>query len=106
MQHKKKVEEEKRVAREEAKVVSDRAKAKKAAEIAIEKATQNTKKSQPTAQSGKNKASRASHLKRKRARGGGAGGGVESAASSPSPMVASPKVSSRSRTINIPSKLR
>jgi membrane protein involved in colicin uptake len=106
MQHKKKVAEEKRVAREEAKVVSDWAKAKKAAEIAIIKATQNTKKPQPTAQSGKNKASRASHLKRKRARGGGAGGGVESAASSPSPMVASPKVSSCSCTINIPSKFR
>jgi hypothetical protein len=42
-----KVAEEKRVAREEAKVVSDWAKAKKAAEIAIKKATENTKKSQP-----------------------------------------------------------
>jgi hypothetical protein len=105
-QHKKKVAEEKRVAREEAKVVNDRAKAKKAAEIAIKKATENTKKSQPTAQSGKRKASRASPLKRKRARGDGAGGGVEPAASSPSPVVASPKVSSRGRNINIPSKFR
>jgi hypothetical protein len=94
------------VAREEAKVVSDWAKAKKAAEIAIKKATENTKKSQLTAQSGKRKASRASHLKRKRARGGGGGAGVEPAASSPSPMVASPKVNSRGRTINIPSKFR
>jgi hypothetical protein len=102
--YKKKIAEEKRVAREEAKVVSDRAKAEKAAEIAAKKATQNTKISQPTAQSGKRKASRASHPKGKRARGGG--GSVEPAASSPSPMAAPPKVNSRGRTIIVPSKYR
>jgi hypothetical protein len=102
--YKKKIAEEKRVAREEAKVVSDRAKAEKAAEIAAKKATQNTKKSQPTAQSGKRKALQASYPKGKRARG--SGGGVEPAASSPSLIAAPPKVNSRGRTINVPSKYR
>jgi hypothetical protein len=65
--YKKKIAEEKRVAREDAKVVSNRAKAEKAAKSAAKKATQNTKKSQLTAQSGKRKASRASYPKGKRA---------------------------------------
>jgi hypothetical protein len=102
--YKKNIAEEKPVAREEAKVVSDRAKAEKAAEIAAKKATQNTKKSQPTAKSSKRKALQASHTKSKRARGGG--GGVEPAASLPSPMAAPSKVNSHGRTINIPSKYR
>jgi hypothetical protein len=102
--YKKKIAEEKRVAREETKVVSDWAKAEKAAEIAAKKATQNTKKSQPTAQSSKRKVLQASHPKSKRARCGG--GGVEPAASLPSPMAAPPKVNSRGCTIKIPSKYR
>jgi hypothetical protein len=102
--YKKKTAEEKRVAREEAKVMSDWAKAEKAAEIAAKKATQNTKKSQPTAQSSKRKALQASHPKSKRARGGGSG--VEPAASLPSPMAALLKVNSHGHTINVSSKYR
>jgi hypothetical protein len=61
----KKIAEEKRVAREKAKVVKDREKAEKAAAIAAKKAAQNTKKSQLTAQLGKRKALRTSSLKDK-----------------------------------------
>jgi hypothetical protein len=58
-----KIAKEKRVAREEAKVVRDQEKAEKAAAIAAKKAAQNPKNSQPTAQSGKRKASQASSSK-------------------------------------------
>jgi membrane protein involved in colicin uptake len=100
----KKIAEEKRVAREEAKVVKDREKAEKAAAIAAKKAAQNTKKSQPTAQPGKRKASRTSSSKdkpQKRVRVAAA-----RAASPEAAPAAPPKLNRRGRAINVPAKYR
>jgi hypothetical protein len=100
----KKIAEEKRVAREEAKVVRDREKAEKAAAAAAKKAAQNTKKSLLTAQSGNRKALRASSPKPKRQRR--AGGAAAFAASPEAAPAAPPKLNSRGRPINVPAKYR
>jgi hypothetical protein len=100
----KKIAEEKRVAREELKVVRDREKAEKVAIAAAKKAALNTKKTQTTAQSGKRKASRASSSKDKRQK---RTGGVAARAASPEAAPAAPqKVNRRGRAINVPSKYR
>jgi hypothetical protein len=100
----KKIAEEKRVAREELKVVRDREKAEKVAIAAAKKAALNTKKTQTTAQSGKRKASQASSSKDKRQKRTGS---VAARAVSPEAAPAAPqKVNRRGRTINVPSKYR
>jgi hypothetical protein len=100
----KKTAEEKRVAREEAKVVRQKEQAEKAAQIAAKKAANNTKKSLPTAQTGKRKALRASLPKNKRQKQ--SGGVAARAASLEAALAAPPKVNSCGRAIIVPSKYR
>jgi hypothetical protein len=85
-----------------AKVDCKRFKAGKAAQAETKKAAQNTKKTLQTAQSGKREASRASSPKGKRQK---QSGGVAACLSSPEAApAAEPKVNSRGRAINLPSK--
>jgi rubrerythrin len=100
----KKIAEEKRVAREEAKVVRDQEKAKKAAATVAKKAAQNIRKTLPTAQSGKHKASQACQPKAKHARR--SGGGAAADGSTPPVVAAPPKLNSHGRAINVPAKYR
>jgi regulator of replication initiation timing len=101
---KKKLAEEK--AEKAAKLKADRAqmKAEKEADRDSKQRAKNTTAALKTAQTGKRKALRASHPNAKRQRLGG--GAAESVASSPAPVAAPPKVNSRGRTINVPSKYR
>jgi hypothetical protein len=83
-----KIAEEKRVAQERAKVVSNREKAEKAAVAAAKKADLNTRKSLPTAQTGKRKASRAFSSKDKRPKRTGGGAAVAEVVPAPPPRLA------------------
>jgi hypothetical protein len=77
-------------------------KAEKAAQAEAKKAAQNTKKTLQTAQSGKHKASQASSPKGKRQKQ--SGGVAARLLFSEAAPAALPKVNSRGRAINLPSK--
>jgi hypothetical protein len=94
--------EERRVARERAKVVRDRMKAEQAAARAARIEAQNTKRASKTAQTGKRKASRAPSAKREPKRR--AGGAVAVRASPEAASAAAPKLNSRGRAIRLPRK--
>jgi hypothetical protein len=84
------------------KINCKRLKAERAAQAEAKKGAQNTKKTLQTAQSGKRKASPASSPKGKRQK---QSGGVAACLSSPEvALAAPPKVNSRGRAINLPSK--
>ncbi|KAF2822317.1 hypothetical protein CC86DRAFT_448156 [Ophiobolus disseminans] len=102
--YKDQIAEEKRVAREEAKVVQEEVKAKKAADRTAKIKAQNTKKATQTSQLGKRRASKASPSNNKRQKCSGVCGGV--ALSSEAALAAPPKVNSCGRTIKVPTKYR
>jgi hypothetical protein len=101
---KKKLDKEKAEKAAKLKVKRERLKAEKEAERERKQQAKNTTAALKTAQSSKRKASRASYPKAKRARG--SSGATEPVASSPAPVAAPPKVNSRGRAINAPSKYR
>jgi hypothetical protein len=102
--YKEKIIEEKRAERERAKVVREKERAEKAAEKQRQKEERNLQKAIQTSQTGKRKASRASAPKNKRQkRSGGSAAARIAPTRSPSPP---PRITSRGRSIKVPSKFR